>query len=203
MSKILDKLKFVALKHSRAGQHIRMQLEQQGQTMAEEDVMRHFILPHFENAFESAQEEVLDVFFLYNPDLTYLKEFDVEEGELEEAALYYSSRGDAKLKEIISKIQLMHKQFGGENPSTSAAEGASSAMVSSQELSLGQVISLLQTLSEKVNAATDSFIEEFKETYGMPGGSNMMQFQQGMMQMSERYGGIDIYPTSHLILLPI
>lgn len=66
MSKILDKLKFVALKHARAGQHIKMQLEQQGQNMSEEEVMRHFILPHFETAFEAAQEEVLDVIYYLN-----------------------------------------------------------------------------------------------------------------------------------------
>jgi hypothetical protein len=63
MTQILDKLKFVALKHARAGQHIKMQLEQQGQSMPEEDVMRHFILPHFEQAFEAAQTEVLSVIF--------------------------------------------------------------------------------------------------------------------------------------------
>lgn len=84
----------------------------------------------------------------------------------------------------------MHKQFGGENAgtqsSTSTTSETSNAVVSSQELSLGQVINLLQSLSEKVNEATDSFIEEFKETYGMPSRSNIMQFQQGMMQMSER-----------------
>jgi hypothetical protein len=61
MAKILEKLKFVALKHSRAGQHIKMQLEQQGQQMNDEDVMRHFILPHFENALEELQEEILAV----------------------------------------------------------------------------------------------------------------------------------------------
>jgi hypothetical protein len=61
MSKLLEKLKFIALKHSRAGAAIKMQLSQQGQDMPEEDVMRHFILPHFENAFEEAQQEILDV----------------------------------------------------------------------------------------------------------------------------------------------
>ena len=81
----------------------------------------------------------------------------------------------------------MHKQFGGENPSTQGAmDTSSTAMTSQQELSLSQVINLLQSLSERVNDATDQFIEEFKETYGMPNGSNMMQFQQGMLQMSER-----------------
>jgi hypothetical protein len=116
-----------------------------------------------------------------------LQEHDIEEGELEEAALFYSTRGDAKLKEIISKIQLMHKQFGGENPSTQAAmDSSSNAVTSQQELTLSQVINLLQSLSEKVNAATNQFIEEFKETYGLPKGNNMMQFQQGMLQMSER-----------------
>ena len=61
MTKILEKLKFIALKHSRAAQHIKMQLEQQGQQLPEEDMMRHFILPHFETAFEDAQTEVLEV----------------------------------------------------------------------------------------------------------------------------------------------
>lgn len=83
----------------------------------------------------------------------------------------------------------MHKQFGGENNSTSSASsssgGSGAGGGSDQELSLTQVIRLLQDLSDKVNEATDNFIEEFKETYGHPSGSNMMQFQQGMLQMSE------------------
>lgn len=121
----------------------------------------------------------------------FLKEFDVDESELEEAATYYSENGDAKLKEIISKIELMHKQFGGENNSTrggsavSAGGSGGDSGGSSQELSLNQVIRLLQDLSDKVNEATDQFIEEFKETYGQPNGGNMLQFQQGMLQMSE------------------
>lgn len=63
MTKILDQLKFVALQHSRIGEQICRQLEQQGQNMSEIEVRKHFILPHFENAFESAQQEILDVSF--------------------------------------------------------------------------------------------------------------------------------------------
>jgi hypothetical protein len=37
-----------------------------------------------------------------------------------------------------------------------------------------------------VNSATDQFIDEFIETHGQPSPSNMMYFQQGMLQLSER-----------------
>jgi Ni,Fe-hydrogenase I large subunit len=113
--------------------------------------------------------------------------------------VFYSQRGDAKLTEIISKIQLMHKQFGGENPSTQTATATgstSTAVVDAKELSLGQVIQLLQNLSEKVNSATDQFIEEFVETYGQPSASNMMYFQQGMLQLSERLVSNLLLPLS-------
>jgi hypothetical protein len=106
--------------------------------------------------------------------------------------MFYSQRGDGKLKEIISKIQLMHKQFGGENPSTQrggaggGGGGGSSTALEVKELSLARVIQLLKSLSEKVNSATDQFIDEFIETHGQPSPSNMMYFQQGMLQLSER-----------------
>lgn len=61
MAKILEKVKFIALKMSRAAQHIKQQVEQQGQQMSDMDVMRGFILPHFETAIQEAQEEILTV----------------------------------------------------------------------------------------------------------------------------------------------
>jgi hypothetical protein len=127
--------------------------------------------------------------FLPSPLATVTQEHDIEESELEEAAMFYSQRGDGKLKEIISKIQLMHKQFGGENPSTQrggAGGGGTSTALEVKELSLARVIQLLKSLSEKVNSATDQFIDEFIETHGQPSPSNMMYFQQGMLQLSER-----------------
>jgi hypothetical protein len=79
----------------------------------------------------------------------------------------------------ISEIQNnSSKQLGGESDSTEATD--------LQLLDLSQVIDLLNSLSEKVNAGTDRLIEEFKETYGPPYETNLMQFHQCMLLMSER-----------------
>jgi hypothetical protein len=110
--------------------------------------------------------------------------------------VFYSNNGDAKLKEIISKIQLMHKQFGGVNDgsfiNTSSSSSSSSSAVqagggSDRALSLPDLISLLQTLTGKVSSATDEFIIDFKERYGLPKTQDLMQkFEEGMMRLSER-----------------
>jgi hypothetical protein len=112
----------------------------------------------------------------------------VDEAELEEATRYYASRGDGMLQEITSKIQQMHKQFGGTNDgcvesgsSMGGEEGGAG-----RDLTLEEVIGVLQTLSDKVGEATDRYAEDFKSQYGLPNNQTlMMQFQQGMMEMSE------------------
>lgn len=63
LAKILERIRGVALKHSRAGQHIKQQIEQQGQSMPEAEIFRQFILPHFENAIQEIQDAVLEVRF--------------------------------------------------------------------------------------------------------------------------------------------
>lgn len=89
------------------------------------------------------------------------------------------------MQEIVSKIQQMHKQFGGTNDGTESGPGGGGEEV--QEMSLGEIVGILQTLSEKVGQATDRYVEEFKSTHGLPSSqATMMQFQQGMMELSEQ-----------------
>ena len=114
----------------------------------------------------------------------------MDEVELEEATRYYASRGDGRLQEIVSKMQLMHKQFGGSNDGDDESGRGGSGDAGSGEtkdMSLGEVIGILQTLSEKVGQATDRYVEEFKSRHGLPQSQDlMMQFQQGMLEMSEQ-----------------
>lgn len=91
------------------------------------------------------------------------------------------------IQEITSKIQQMHKQFGGTNDGSGDSNSAGGEEVSGRDLTLEEVVGVLQTLSDKVGEATDNFVETFKSQHGLPNNQTlMMQFQQGMMEMSEQ-----------------
>lgn len=61
MTKILDSVRMVAVQHSRAADNIAQQLAAQGQAMEHQQIMTSIILPHFKNAFQSTQSQILEV----------------------------------------------------------------------------------------------------------------------------------------------
>jgi exonuclease VII small subunit len=87
MMSFLDKLKVVALRHKRAAESIKQQIEAQGQQIDEKQFLAGYMLPHFETALKDLQSQVFS-------------EFDVEEDELEEAVAYYMKGGNLKLREV-------------------------------------------------------------------------------------------------------
>jgi hypothetical protein len=69
MAKILDQLRNIAAQHVRAADNVEEQFAQQGQQVPRDYVMTTIILPHFKNAFQTMQNEVLEVlasFYFYN-----------------------------------------------------------------------------------------------------------------------------------------
>jgi hypothetical protein len=171
MTKILEKLKLTAARMVRAAEGIRQQIQQQGQEIDDRRLMKMFILPHFETAFQELQDVVLD-------------ECDADEAELEEAVTYYIKQGNTDLKELSNKIRLIYREFGGE-VEADAGDGLEPP-APTREISLDVVIRILQMLDEKMSANIEAYIEAFKEKYGLPNSQDLVDaFQQGMMALSE------------------
>jgi hypothetical protein len=61
MSQILNSVRMVAVQHSRAADNIAQQLAEQNQPMEHQQIMTSIILPHFKNAFQATQNQILEV----------------------------------------------------------------------------------------------------------------------------------------------
>merc|ERR1712000_563393 len=76
--------------------------------------------------------------------------------------------------------------MGGTGGSSAGGSGSQRGGGGSKDMSLGEVIAVLQALSERVGNGTDEYVEEFKRVNGLPESKDaMMRFQQGMLEMSE------------------
>jgi hypothetical protein len=80
LNKVFDKLKIQAARMVSAAENIRAQIEQQGQQIDDEKLMRHFILPHFETAMAEVYAKVFD-------------EMEVDEDEVDDAKTFYIKAG--------------------------------------------------------------------------------------------------------------
>jgi hypothetical protein len=110
-----------------------------------------------------------------------MQEKDISESELQEAKEYYERNGDKTIKEITSKIKKMYGEFGGD-----VDEGDQGAVERKKTLSLDDIVEVIQTLSDRVGAATDAFVTAFKKQYGHPNSAELLNlFQEGMIKMTE------------------
>ena len=80
LNKVVDKLTIQAARMVSAAENIRAQIEQQGQQIDDEKLMRHFILPHFETAMAEVYAKVFD-------------EMEVDEDEVDDAKTFYIKAG--------------------------------------------------------------------------------------------------------------
>lgn len=175
MTKILEKLKMQAARMVSAAENIRAQIESQGQQIDDEKLMKHFILPHFETAMVEVQEKVFE-------------EFDVDESEVDDARTYYIHMGNKEIKEAYHKVKTIHKEFGGdvevdddEEEDELDADGRPL-----RELSVQDVVGILETLAERMGEVTDNYVEEFINEHGIPNNKTIITaFQEGMMGLSE------------------
>eukprot|EP01041_Mallomonas_annulata_P012697 gene12697-26751_t len=177
MAAFLEKLKLVAIKHKRAADNIRQQVEAQGQQIDERQLMAGYMLPHFETALKDLTTQILE-------------EYNIEEDELQESVAYYIKEGNLKLKEISKSVNNYYKQFGGEideeEISYPTNQKSSSSTSSNQDLSLDEFSRVLDKLTELLSTATDGYLQAFKEKYGVPTTTEVAeQLQQGMMVISE------------------
>jgi len=180
MQAICDKVKMIAMRMLQASENIKAQLAQQGQEMDDRKLMKTFIYQHFVDQLEGIQSAVLS-------------EFDAEESELEDAVNTYV-RTEPELREIVEKIKTLHYQFGGdkdeddeEGDGQGLGEGnEANGGAALREIPLDELIEVIEEMTERISDAMDDYISNFKDSYGVPDQSNIEQFQQGFMQLTEK-----------------
>ena len=169
LSKVFDKLKIQAARMVTAAENIRAQIEQQGQHIDDDKLMKHFILPHFETSMAEVYAKAYE-------------ENDIDADELDDATDYYGKNGHKEIKAITNKINILHREFGG-NVEVDDDENDSGNPL--RDLSVQEVVEILETLAERMGDVTDSYVEQFKEEHGIPDQHTIMAFQEGMMALSE------------------
>lgn len=170
MRAIIEKVKAMAIRMMQATEGIKAQMQQQGHEMDQRKLMQTFIYQHFVDAMENIQS-------------TVLAEYEVEESELEEAVDEYTRGGDVELREIVSKLKAIHYQFGGEgDPADLAQQEADDG---SEDLSLDDLLVVIDTLAGRIAEQMDDYILDFKEQHGLPMGPLMEQFHIGFMRLTE------------------
>lgn len=171
MNLILEKLKLTAPKMLRAAENIKQQIAAQGQDIENEQLMKMFILPHFDQAFREIQDSTLD-------------ELNIDEDELEEAVDVYTKENDAELIEIVRQIKSVYKQFGGDVVDDEEPESESNQNM--KDLSLEELLLLLNKLSSEMKVNTDKYAQKFVEDNGPPSNHKMVeQFHLGLLQLTE------------------
>lgn len=158
MAMILGKFKLSAAKMQGAIESIKQQIAQQGAQMEDSKIKQLYILPHLELAFQTSQQEILE-------------ERDFEEEELKDAVSYYSNKGQGKLSEIVYQIKVLYKEFGGDvdisSYQTSNDKLNASNSGESKELSLEEIVNLLDLLAERVNELTNQYCAAFIKHKGI------------------------------------
>jgi hypothetical protein len=170
MEKILEKLQLLAPRLMNAAQNIQQQIEQQGQEIEEKQLMKQFILPHFDTNLKEFQDAVLN-------------EFDVDADELEEACDVYITEGDEELAQICRSIRALYRQFGGDVEEESSSAASSSAVL---DMSVDEVVGLMKELAKHMLQATDDYCAKFIDESGVPRTqAHLEAFQVGQMKLSQ------------------
>jgi len=91
--------------------------------------------------------------------------------------------GHKELKDVVNRINTLHKEFGG-SVEVDDGDGEDNGRPV-RDLSVVEVVALLETLAERMGDVTDSYVEEFKAEHGVPTEATIGAFQEGMMSLSE------------------
>lgn len=171
MGKIVEAVKLNVPRFVRAADSIKQQIAAQGQEIEDAQIFKSFILPHLENSIREITQATLD-------------EFDIDEDELEEAVDTYIEQGDDALKHFSEQLKMIYKQFGGEVASEQAEAVAKRG--ESFDMSLEDVVTLLEEMVEMMVSHIDQYCEQFVAAYGVPKEQAAVnKFQMGLMQVTE------------------
>lgn len=171
MNKVLEQVKLAVPRFLRAADNIKQQIVAQGQEIEDAQILKSFILPHLESTIRDITQSVLD-------------ELDYDEDELEEAVKTYVAAGDEELITITQTLKTIYKQFGGEGGDDSEETGAGSSKAS--EMTLPEVLTLLEELAQLMVDNCDTFCQQFVATFGIPSTRELLEkFQVGLFQATE------------------
>ena len=177
MTKILDSLKLKAGLMLKQFDQIREQIEAQGQRLDDEKFKKRMLLPQFEKLLQEVQNQIFD-------------EFDVDESEVDDAVTTYIREGNNQLRDINEKIQLLYQNFGGDSKSSTGSGNSSISMMENsfgdKEINVTKLIEMLELLANLTTAFTNEFVERFKSEHGLPNQQTVLQFQEGMMELSQK-----------------
>eukprot|EP01039_Chlorochromonas_danica_P011870 gene11870-13397_t len=169
MNSILSKMKMNASKYLQHAQKVQQQFLAQGQQISEEQVMQFLILPQFEEAIKSFQDEIC-------------QENDVDDDELEEAFNYYLERNDEELAEISKQMIAIYKGFGG-----AIADDEVTGSSDAANLSEADFIELLHEVMETIIEDTTIFVRDYVSENGKPGSPMEMQmFHSELMKTNNQ-----------------
>ncbi len=110
---------------------------------------------------------------------------------MEETVEYHLNNSEApKLAEVVTKLKLLCQQFTGEDndaESTTAAPGSRSQGVQRRDLSVEELLEVLEDFGEKTVSDVESFTGTFVSTYGVPETDEMkLRFHEQLSAISER-----------------
>lgn len=153
----------------RGAENIKQQIQAQGQHIEDAQLMKSFILPHFDTGFEEIQKEVLT-------------ELDIDEADLEEAFNYYYSEGNPALKDISDRIRTIYREFGGAIEEDAGEANAAPP----KEIDSRQFMALLNDLTGQLIEHTQQYVVAYVEEHGVPASMDTMEkFQHGLLSLTE------------------
>jgi len=169
MQEILDKVKLMATSMLRRAEQIKQQINAQGQEIDDQQLMKLVIAPQLDSSFRELQNEIL-------------KSYDMDEEDLEEAVTTYIQEGDIELRDISERIRQIYKGLGGDmgDDSKSTEKG------SGKEVTLNDVLQVLNLLLSKSAEKLEDFLSDTKENISAGGKVNMEKLQTAMMKVIEK-----------------
>lgn len=161
-------------KFSNAAEKIKMQMAQQGQQLEDQQIMQHFIYPHFKTALQELEQKICD-------------DFDIAEYELEEAVTEYCE--DEVISQHVKAIKKLIMKYGGQVESdevemAGAGAGGAGGAGAGGEVDLQSVMELFNDLMKRVLDATEEYAAQHVQLHGPPADPTAVQeFQEGMVQL--------------------
>ena len=170
----LEKLKLKSVNLINAFNNVKQQILAHGENMEDRKIMEQFIFPHFKGIFDDCSAKTYD-------------EYDVLEEEVEEAVEAYIKMGREDIEDAAKQIKMIYREYGGEvYIEGDEFEDIPGSEKSDKEMSLEELLAVVDVITAKMQEVTKVFIGDFVEKHGKPtSGADVMKFNQGLMSVGQ------------------
>lgn len=171
----LEKLKIKSVNLINAFNNVKQQIMSHGENMEDRKIMEQFIFPHFKGIYDDCSAKTYD-------------EYDVLEEEVEEAVTTYIKMGRGDIEDIAKQIKLIYREYGGDVyiEGEDEFEDIPGSETSNREMTLEQLLSVVDVITIKMQEVTKIFIDDFIEKHGKPTNStDVMRFNQSLMSLGQ------------------